>query len=394
MKIIKSMKKKSAMGFILIAIFICAFFIGLSFVGTVGDNNRISIKPEGFNQLHADAATAPLWDGVRGSATLIRAANLSLNSLFASLVRLAPIESFLSGTINVDNQSTSGYYIRLSDVDKTINDLNVLDATGIIFLNSLEIWRYKSSTWYKGMEFFFNSYIDPTLDSGVVLIIRPWVFKDNESEFYQNEMYRIRYKKDLSDNKHMIVAISNYYTGADHPTKYSEKYGLGWFNLGKGRLTDDGTNLSFAAIAKLNQSINAASMLPCDSGTSSGVSYYTLAFVAKKVSPYNSTAKFGWVNDANWALPPATPNCFYMCNSPTNQPYDDPYNLNYGYFNASVSGGFVSDGHNSDDDGAYPTIMQVEGVTFDNADDELEITKSILTNIRPIEFYDDTTPPK
>jgi len=390
MIIIKSIQKKRALRFILIALFVSAFFVGLSFVGTVDDNNRISIKSEGFNQLQADAATKPLWDGVRGAATLIRAANMTLNTMFAGMVRLAPIESFLAGTINVDNQSTTGYYIRLSDVDRNINVLT--EAGGpVSFSNSLEVWRYKSSTWYKAMEFFFNSYTDPTLDTGVVLIIQPWVFKDNENEFYQYEMYRIRYKKDGSNNKHMVIAVSNNYSGADHPTKYSETYGLGWFVLGKGHLTDDGTNFSFAAIAKLNQSINATAFIPCAITTPGGVSYYTLAYVAKKNSPYNSTAKFGWVNDADWALPPTTPNCFYMCNPLE----DDPYDLNYGYFNASTSGGFVSDGHNANDDPAYPTIAQVDAINFDNAsDNELDITKSTLTNIQPIQFDDSVTPPK
>ncbi len=217
------------------------------------------------------------------------------------------------------------------------------------------------------MEFFFNSYDNPTSGTGVLLIIRPYYF--NPTAFYENEMYKLRYKKDISDNTHMVITISNN-DGSEHPTKYSDCQANdptlcaaegGWFVKGKARLSDDGTNLSFAAKAKLSKNYTN---LICAYGA--GTSYYNLAFVAKKTYPNYSTAKFGWETAGD---------TFTLCGNATNP-------LNYGYFNAVDL--FVTDSVPDVNPviSGYPTTAEVDAVLLAGPGDaELDVTSLPVGNI-------------
>jgi len=294
------------------------------------------------------------WQGVRGAATLMRAANITLNTLFATVTALAPYQSYLSGTINVPPSTNPGNYIRLSD-----NSGAGWSVDGKTYSKSLQVWYYNGS-YTKAMEFFFNSFSDPKSGTGVLLIICPYYF--NMSSFYQTEMYKIRYKKDelTPTTSHMVLTLSNYYGGSDHPFKYGVMYNPSPVKcvLARGRLTDDGTYYSFAALAKLNQQIDTTLC-----AYSEGTSYYTLAFVADKAYPHYSIARFGWDNSGNivWTL----------CGNSTNP-------LNYGFFNATPPY-FVTDRTTSQS--GYPTQAQVDGVGFDMSDDELDVTQESLPTI-------------
>lgn len=306
------------------------------------------------------------WLGVRGAATWMRAANITLNTLFASVTALAPYQSFLSGTINITPTTNPGYYIRLSD-----NGGAGWSVEGKNYSKSLQVWYYDGS-YTKAMEFFFNSFSDPKSGTGVLLIIRPFYF--NQSAFYNTEMYKVRYKKDESTptTSHMVISASNYYSGSHHSFKYGDDYNPSAIKtvLARGRLTDDGTYYSFAALARLNKSYTPTVCLPPIDGTS----YYTLAFVADKAYPHYSIAKFGWDESGNivWKL----------CGNPTNR-------FNYGFFNATPPY-FVKDGEQEPQTG-YPTQAQVNEVDFDMSDNELKVTKESLPT-SGIEFHSPANP--
>ena len=182
-------------------------------------------------------------------------------------------------------------------------------------------------------------------------------------------MYKIRYKKDESTptTSHMVLTMSNY-DGELKPFKYADSNvpeGYPKTVLARGRLTDDGTYYSFAALARLNKK--------CD--LSSGTSYYTLAFVADKAYPHYSIAKFGWDNSGNivWTL----------CGNSTNP-------FNYGFFKATPPY-FVTD--SIDSQSGYPTKEQVDvvGAGFDMLDNELDVTQASLPTTG-ISFYSTANP--
>ncbi len=334
-----------------------ALCVGLSFVGGELKEGARSTKIDGGAMLHAaDAIDIAAWAGARGAAKLVRETNIAMNTLFAHIAVLAPISQFLSGTQNVVPDSYPGYYIRLKDDDTTVD----VALGGKTFSNSLQIWYSLDGVDFtKCLEFFFDSYSDPTTGEGVLLVIRPYYF--NNGAFYENnEMYMVRYKKDGSDVLHMVITASNYYgaPASDHTFKYGDtvnpsapvkavKY--------RARLSDDGVNYTFAGLAQTNQQIDSTSC-----AYSSGTSYYTLAFVAKKESPNYSMAKFGWDN---------SPNVFVLCGNASNP-------LNYGYFK-STEPFFVYDQVDATNPviAGYPTDAEVDAVKLENAGDpELDVS--------------------
>ncbi len=114
--------KRSGLKKVVIPAMVVAFFVALSFVGSNKDNpQKLAFDASGYNKVYAAEAS---WGGVRGAATLVRGARNSLEVLFASMSALAPITSFLTGTINVLPLTDPGYYLRLSDANTTV-DANI-----------------------------------------------------------------------------------------------------------------------------------------------------------------------------------------------------------------------------------------------------------------------------
>lgn len=360
MNIIKSIQKRKPLEFVLIALFICAFFVGLSFVGTEGDNKRISIKSEGFNQLHADAVTEPLWAGVRGAATFARLATISINGVVASLNNIFNlIDSY---PIIVPDPIFTGqvgnfWYKLYRNTSISVDSRN--------YIGRLEIWKVNTGPVYvKALEFYWNDLANPTSSlDGVLLKIKPYFWDPNN--FYPEELYEVKYLKDSSSNDTMIISFiadPNGQAASDPGFKFNETvptYG-GCLEKGMVRFTNvtASTWYEFAGVAKRE--------CTCASFTEkSGTSFYSLAFLAYNTSPYNSVAKFGTAdNDGSSNAPVWT-----LCGIANF--------LNYGYFN--VNQGFVQDSvpsPNAAPAGVYPARTAVDSIEFDPSGSEFDITEA------------------
>ena len=361
MNIIKSIQNKRAPGFILVALLICVFFVGLSFVGTKGDNNRISIKPGGFNQLHADAATEPLWAGVRGAATLARAANISINVIVANLSPvLAYIDSLpLALPEPIFNQQVDNFWY-------TLYRNSPIPMDGRTYTGRLEVWKVNAGpTYEKALEFYWDDIENPTTTDGVLLKIKPSCW--DSINFYTEEIYEVKYVKDGSLNDAMIISFiadPNGQGAGDPGFKYNESiptYG-GCLVKGMVRFTNVTANswYEFAGVAKRE--------CLCSNFTeTSGASFYSLAFLVNNTSPYNSVAKFG-VDDVDAGD-----------NAPVFTICEIVNPLNYGYFNASQ--GFVQDSvpnPNTAPSGLYPARTDVDLINFDTTGSEFDITEALV----------------
>ena len=252
----------------------------------------------------------------------------------------------------VNRQIGNYYYLLCRNSEKLIN--------GKTYTGRLESWRVSAGpTYTKVLEFYWDNIKNPTADDGVLFIIKPYYY--DPVHFYEGEMYEVRYKLDASANKAMVLSFIGD-AGTPDGFWYNDTalVGAGFADgcLTKGivRFTDVSASnwYEFAGVA--------ARECDCISFAQGGSSYYTLAFLAYKNSPYYSTAKFG--NHASEAGNET--NAFTLCGV-TNP-------LNYGYFSES---GFGSDGIGADD-GIHPDRADVDAILFDSSDNELDATREAL----------------
>ncbi len=319
-------------------------------LGHIGPGNKT-----GSPKLNKAHAAENAWGGVRGAASLARAANLTVNGIISNLGSVLKFLDSLPIILGdpIFNGQVGEYHYELNR--------NGAYGPGGVYTGSLEGWKVTAGpTYTKILEFYWDDLADPSAGDGVLFIIRPYGY--NQLNFYANELYQVRYKLDPSGNKAMLLSFIGD-TGSPDGFWYNDQaitragFDDGCLTRGIVRFTDVAASnwYEFAGVAK-----RECDCLTFDQG---GASYYTLAFLAYKNSPYYSTAKFG--NHATAAGTDA--NSFWLC------VIDNP--LNYGYFSSS---GFQRDGV-STDDGTHPDRTDVDGIEFDNStDNDLDVTRAQL----------------
>lgn len=351
----KTKRSISGLQIFLIPFLVIAFFVGLSFVGSDRkDAQRITFDSSGFNKVYA---TEDLWFGVRGAASLARSANISINTIVTSL---SYVLNFLD-SINIIipdpifNAGIGDYWYKLYRNTPLL-------VSGNTYTGRLEIWKINAGPSYtKALEFYWDDINDPTASQGILLIINPYQY--DPLHFYAGEMYEVRYKLDPSGNKTMVISFIGA-TGTPDGFWYNDQALIqagiasdGCLTRGLIRFTDVTANnwYEFAGVTKRE--------CGCGNFTQGSTSYYTLSYLAYKASPYYSTARFGHhATDAG-----TDPLSFNLC-------VLNPNPLNYGYYSTF---GFGGDGKNSDD-GIHPNRADVDAISFDSSDNEIDVTRTAL----------------
>ena len=259
-------------------------------------------------------ATEGSWVGVRKLATLVRVANMTIQSIAEQAINSSAMDT--AGNtfeavlpLGVD----SIFYTKLSKNASVSVD-------GTTYTHVFEQWQGSTmDTTKKSLEFYFNSITDLSTDTGIMIRIKPYFYDPvtyNETEFFVSTLY--------SNGSMLQQTIT--FSGAPFKTAPAVV-------AGRSVLTDGTTALGVAMFARLNStSCNGAA------------DYYTLVYLASKSSPYPSTAKWG-----------------ISMNDMSGQNCDVTNTTNYGFFRLyEGKGTFIID--STTDGTGYPSTTDLESL--------------------------------
>jgi hypothetical protein len=334
MKTLNSIYRIKLLRIFLVAVMIIVFFVGLSYIGSDKNNPaKIQVDTQGYNMAYADSVG---WGGVRIVATMIRAVNISLNTIFANIKAWGLLFDY---TISVDGMVPgTSYYASVRINNSQSNVKGTVDvAPGVAYTNRIQLKDVNSSgpVIY---QLFFNNPNDSADATGCLVIIKPYYFEVVRGTLFdQNGVFEARVKSS-GLNKIMYISFNG------NPWKNNAP---SYVKSGRVKLVDDGTNYNITGLAFVNVDgsdiLHQACPLQIIAPFTAGDAYYTLAYIAVKNSPYYSTALWGWNNTLK-----------------SNQICSITNIYNYGHFNASS--GYVCDGSPSTgcpDASPYPLTTDV-----------------------------------
>lgn len=279
MKITQLIKSNNTLKVLAGAICVILFFFGLSFIGNKKkDNNDLIIDMSGFNKVYADSLG---WGGVRGVATLMRAASISFNNLYRTISawKFLDYEVSANGTIPGTDPAIT-FKIRINDL---FSAQGTVDSGAVEYTNRIEL----SVGGTQALQLWFDNPKKADDGQGCLLIVKPYYFNSTCTD--PAGIFEARVKPD-STNKIMYITFQGtpWTTGsATCNTQYS------WPLSGRCKLVDDGTNYDVSALAKIHV---VSPLFICAGGE--GDAYYSLVFRAYKDAPNYCTALFGWHDTA------------------------------------------------------------------------------------------------
>ncbi len=322
----KTNRSKSAVKLFVIPVLVIALFVGLSFVGSDRDNaQKLAFDPSGYNKVYADSTG---WQGVRGVATLIRAATKTFNNLYSTVKYWGFLlnYSFSWSDFPVPGTPfTSSGSINKGDKAATAT----VDSGSVNYSNAIQI-KYGATIIF---QFFFDDPRDSSSGDGCLLIVKPYYFESTPgTAFDSTGVFEARVKK--------ATDIIMYVSFSGHPWKENTDSHV---ESGRFKVIMSSTDYKVAGLAYVH--VDGSPYTICAGAPAEGHALYTLAYIVANDTPYYySTALWGW-ND--------TLKSNQICGVANPQ--------NYGHFNASA--GFVCDGADSatcDDAAPYPLSTEVD----------------------------------
>lgn len=271
------------------------------------------------------------WDGVRGVATFVRNVIRGIDGLLASLSS----GGVLLGSSSTPITGTSGSFRwQFKGSGAATSNSNEVTGTSPTYAKSFEICSGSTRVF----QMLFDDANSPSTGNGLVVVWQPKAFT---STLLSSALLKCSLGTS-SGNKTMVCSWGN--------GPFDSSSGP---NNARIRVHEDTTNgeIAFVGMARL-QSGNKI----CTNAGWSGNDYYSLAFLSKSASPYNTLARFGVANTDGFSSSTAMQVC--VPTSGTDQYVDHGYNS--AQFNVQTNNSgttyFVADsiGTTTDTTG-YPT---------------------------------------
>ncbi|TGL60238.1 hypothetical protein EHQ58_06980 [Leptospira ognonensis] len=274
-------------------------------------------------------AASSNWDGVRDIAKFTKDIVKGIDSI---LVNLAS-SNILSQTSTVTAVSGNYTFRYTPNFNGSVTSASLGAKT---YKSSFEIWSGSGSTATKALELYFDSATDKSTGSGVLAIWQPNKFDTNLN----------------TANKQIECSMVG---GSANGTMVCS-----WNGPLESAGTIQAARIKVTANATAGTVSYKAAAVPVTSTTCSGgnADYYAIAFITKNVSPYYSTAKWGFNDNAIAATLCTTSNT-------TNNAY---FNTNSNPSATDSTKYFVADGVTSDTNSfntggtLYPTIASVDSL--------------------------------
>ena len=268
------------------------------------------------------------WDGVRGSATFIRGVIRGMDGLLASLasggVLLGASATPVTGTSNAFRWQYKG-------ASAAASNSNEVTGTSPTYAKSFEICAGATRVF----QMLFDDGNSPQNGNGLVLVWQPKAFTSSLTS-----AALIKCSLGLSTTKTMVCSWGNGPFDASGPDN------------GRVRVYEDTGNDEIAFVGMVR--IPAAKKV-CTNAGWSGNDFYSLAFLAKSSSPYNTIARFGLANEDGFS----TTTAMQVCVPSSGADAYVNHGLNSAQFNVHANNGatyFMADalGTTTDTEG-YPT---------------------------------------
>lgn len=314
-----------------------AVFAGASFTVTVikipftaNKEFKVDVAFAGIKPVMAAQTT---WAGVRSTATFMRNTARGVDTLITSLNSSGVLNQ--SGTVGPFTSGNNRF--RLTTGAAVANDATGATPT---YAKLFQVCVGSSLA----MELYLTSASDPAANNGAVIVWQPKLF---DSSLSSSANLKCSFGTGASlgasaNGKKAMVCSWNTATTFDGATTGPI--------VGRIMAVDDtaANQILMMGVANLNGS------LAC-TGTND---QYTLAYIADKTSPHNTTAKWGWNDIGSYSAANFDRWCAVASSNTTNA----------GAFNTTASGYFVGDGYT---DGTlpsgFPTVTAVSTLIANEA---------------------------
>ncbi len=324
--------KKSTKRIVLVVSVVGTFF-AVSFTASVlvkpfYGKTEVNVRMD-FAGTQPAMAAASTWAGVRGVATFIRNVARGVDGLVTSLNS----SGVLSQTSDVGPFTSGNNRFRIQT--GTYAHLNRATGATPNYTKRFQVCVGNSLA----LELYLSSATDPATNNGALVVWQPKLFDSSLSSSANLECsFGIVASQGASANgKKGMNCIWNTPAPFDGAAN----------GVTRGRiLAVDDTSADQVLVLGLG-GLNIATYCGAQNDL------YTLAFIASKASPYNTTAKWGY-NEDNIGLNGT--NFSQLCAGGTTHTTDA------GIFNASASGYFVNDGYTSSNNvpSGYPSVASVD----------------------------------
>lgn len=324
------MKKKIIFGIVAVVLFSATSF-------TVSVVKKSDVFPGAVHiQLAGMSPTigaSTNWAGVRGSATFIRSVARGIDSLITSLNSSGILSQ--SGTVGPFTSGTSKFRLTTNST-ATANDATGATPT---YTKLFQICTNGSLA----LELYLTSASAPASNGGAVVVWQPKLF---DSTLASSANIKCSFGTVAG-----LGASANGKNGMVCTWYSSTPFDGAATGIDRARILafDDTTNnqIKMVGLAQINAD------LACPTTNDQ----YTLAYIASKTSPYNTTAKWGWNNTGSYSAA----NFATFCAGSTNT-------TNAGIFNINVTGYFVNDGvTDATVPSGYPTPSSVDTLIANEA---------------------------